>query len=128
MRYLLTRILVIASAGALGAVARYALSGVVHRLFGASFPYGTLVVNMAGCFIFGLVWALAQGRVLMTGDNRTAILIGFVGAFTTFSSFIYESFSLLRGGQVLLFALNIVGQNAAGILFLVLGIAVAGLF
>ncbi|MBI3811742.1 MAG: fluoride efflux transporter CrcB [Nitrospirae bacterium] len=109
-------------AGALGTFARYGLSGVVQRACGASFPCGTLAVNILGCFLFGLVWSLAEDRLLIRGEVRTVILIGFMGAFTTFSSFAFETAQLLRDAQWASAATNIAAQNVLGIVGLFLGL------
>lgn len=87
-----TRILMLALTGAAGAVARYAFAGLIQKLSGASFPFGTLAVNMAGCLLFGIVWSLFEGKIL-SPDTRLLILVGFMGAFTTFSTFTFETAS-----------------------------------
>ncbi|MDD5725425.1 MAG: fluoride efflux transporter CrcB [Candidatus Omnitrophica bacterium] len=85
--------------GAVGTIARYLLGGAVYRLLGTSFPYGTLVVNTAGCFILGVLAALADKKFILGPDARLLLMIGFCGAFTTFSTLIFESDNLLRNGQ-----------------------------
>jgi fluoride exporter len=117
------KILWIVLAGGLGALARYGLSGLAQRHMGLSFPWGTLLVNMAGCFCFGVIWAMAEERMMMSGNMRSILLIGFMGAFTTFSSFAFETSQLIRDAEWLLAGVNVVGQNVCGVLFLVLGIA-----
>lgn len=87
--------------GALGTVARYVLAGAVYRLAGAGFPYGTLIVNVSGCFILGSLATLADKKFILGPDARVLLMIGFCGAFTTFSTLIFESDSLLRNGQAL---------------------------
>ena len=79
-------ILWIALAGALGTLARYGLGGAVQTVLGQNFPWGTLVVNAIGCLLFGLVWTLAEERLLISGHLRFIVLVGFMGAFTTFST------------------------------------------
>lgn len=115
----------IAAAGGVGALARYGLGGLVHRLWGPSFPWGTFTVNILGCFMFGLVWALAETRFAISGQMRLIVLTGFMGSFTTFSTFVFESGMLLRDGQYLLAAANMIGQNLVGLLALFLGLALA---
>jgi len=115
----------IAAAGGLGALARYGLGGLVHRLWGPSFPWGTFVVNVLGCFFFGLVWALAESRFALSAQARLIALTGFMGAFTTFSTFIFETEALLRDGQWLWALGNFLGQNLLGLAALVLGLALA---
>jgi fluoride exporter len=111
-------------AGSLGTLARYGFSGLVQRAAGPGFPWGTLAVNVTGCFLFGLVWALAEHRLTMSGEIRTVVLMGFMGAFTTFSSFAFETAQLLRDSQWVLAASNIVAQNMIGIAGLLLGLGV----
>jgi len=76
------RFLLVASGGALGSIARYALTEFVHRYAPASFPYGTFVVNAMGCMLFGVVISLAEGRVLLGTGARTFLLVGVLGGFT----------------------------------------------
>ena len=117
------KLLLIALAGGFGTLARYGLSGLVQRMTGATFPWGTFVVNVAGCFLFGLVWSLLEERLAVAGQWRAIVLIGFMGAFTTFSSFAYDSAGLMRDPQWGLAALNVIGQNALGLTCLFLGLA-----
>ena len=115
----------IAAAGGMGALARYGLGGLVQRLWGFSFPWGTFAVNIAGCFLFGLVWALAESRFAISGQVRLIVLTGFMGSFTTFSTFVFESGMLLRDGQYLYALANMIGQNLVGLVALFLGLALA---
>ena len=86
--------------GAVGTIARYLLAGFVYRLAGTSFPYGTLIVNVSGCFILGILASLADKKFVLGPDARVLLMIGFCGAFTTFSTLIFESDNLVRNGQV----------------------------
>lgn len=108
--------LLIGLAGLVGTVGRYALSGVIARRFGETFPAGTLVVNVVGCFLAGLLFCLLQERYLVSPTTRTVVLIGFLGGFTTFSSFGLQTFTLLRDGEFWFATLNIVGSNFLGLL------------
>lgn len=108
------------SGGALGTLARYALSGMTHRVMGPVFPWGTLVVNMTGSLFIGIIWALGEGSG-MPGYMKTFLFIGFFGGFTTFSSFSLETMNLLRDGQSLLAAFNILANNIFGILMVFSG-------
>lgn len=117
----MTKILLIALAGAAGTIGRYWLSGLAYDLLGRDFPWGTWVVNILGCFLFGLVWILAEERGFLSAQGRILILTGFMGAFTTFSTFIFESGGLLNDGQWLRLILNICGQNVVGFGALYLG-------
>jgi CrcB protein len=118
----LSKLLWIGLAGAVGTLARYGLSGLVQRLGEFSFPWGTMTVNLLGCLLFGLVWAWAEGRLIITGEVRTIILVGFMGGFTTFSSFAFETGMLLRDGQWLPALANVAVQNLVGLAALALGI------
>lgn len=115
------KILLIALAGAFGTLCRYWLSGLAYDLLGRDFPWGTWAVNILGCFLFGLIWILAEERGLMSAQARILILTGFMGAFTTFSTFVFESGGLIHDGQWLRLALNVGGQNIVGFAALYLG-------
>lgn len=117
-------ILAIGVGGALGALARYALGGAVHRVLPGFFPYGTFVVNLLGCLLFGLVIGLAESRFVVGPATRAFLLVGVLGGFTTFSSYTFESFELLRSGQFGAASANVVGQVALGLLALWAGFGV----
>lgn len=116
------KLILLAAAGAAGTLARYFLGGLVQRLYGGSFPWGTFAVNMTGTFLFGLVWSLAEDRLVISGQARAVILVGFMGAFTTFSSLMFETGELMRDSQWALAFGNLALQNIVGILFLFLGL------
>lgn len=109
------KILIVAGAGSLGAVARYALSGAVHRLGGSTFPWGTLVVNVSGCAAIGVVMYLALHRQALSDHARLFVTVGFLGAFTTYSTFGYETFAMLRERDVGPALLNVGLSLAAGL-------------
>jgi CrcB protein len=117
----------LALAGALGTLTRYEMAGLVHRFVGPEFPWGTLVVNFTGAFLAGLLWTLFQGRWAVSGETRTLILVGFMGAFTTFSSMILESGELLRSSGWAYAAANLTMQNTLGFVAFFAGVAVAQL-
>lgn len=121
---MISKIILIAVLGAAGTLARYGLSGWVQRFSGAGFPWGTLVVNITGCFLFGLVWAVSEGRLVIRPEYRMIVLVGFMGAFTTFSTFAFETTQLLREAQWWAAFLNVTAQNLTGIVFLFLGLAI----
>ena len=81
----------LALGGVAGTFARYVLGGVIYQLFGTSFPYGTLAVNLLGCLIIGFLAALAEEKFLLGPNARLLLMVGFCGAFTTFSTFIFET-------------------------------------
>lgn len=114
-------------AGALGTLARYGLAGFIHRVNGASFPWGTVVVNLTGCFLAGLLWSLFENRWAVSGETRTIVLVGFMGAFTTFSAFILETGELLRSAEWLPAAANVTIQNSLGLVALFIGAALGRL-
>jgi CrcB protein len=111
--------------GGLGALARYGLGGWVHRIYAGGFPLGTFVVNVAGCLAFGLIWGLFDSRLAAGPQVRTAVLVGFMGAFTTFSTYMFEGAALLRQGQWVWGLAYLGGQNLLGLAGLALGLAVA---
>jgi CrcB protein len=113
----------IALAGAVGTVARVMVAGWVQKIGGQRFPWGTLAVNLIGCFLFGLVFALAAERALISPRWRVVLLGGFMGAFTTFSTFGSETAMLLRQEQWAVAFANIAAQNILGIAAVFLGIA-----
>jgi CrcB protein len=117
------KIIGIAVAGALGSLARYWLGGLVQQVFNSSFPAGTFAANMIGSFLFGVVWSLAEERLVISSESRTIILAGFMGAFTTFSTFMFETGAFLRDSQWLLAFGNIAAQVIVGLICLFLGLA-----
>jgi len=121
------RLLLIGFAGLVGTLCRYGLSGLVARRFGETFPTGTLIVNVLGCFLAGFLYYLFQERFLVGEVVRTAVMIGFLGGFTTFSSFALQTLTLLRDGEVFLATLNIAISNAAGLLMVWVGYSLARL-
>ncbi|MCB2192315.1 MAG: fluoride efflux transporter CrcB [Deltaproteobacteria bacterium] len=121
----LSKLLLIALAGSLGTLARYSLGGLVHRLVNWPFPWGTLTVNLLGSFLFGLIWALAQERSMISAEARIIVLTGFMGAFTTFSTFMFETGELLRDSQWALAFGNLLMQNVVGLAAVFAGWAVA---
>ena len=111
----------------IGGVLRYSLGMAVQRLAnGWLFPVGTLAVNVLGCFLIGLLGQILEAKGL-SADLRIFLLIGLLGGFTTFSSFGYETLQLLRDGQYLYAALNVVLQVVLGLLFAWLGYLVGRL-
>jgi CrcB protein len=94
-----------------GASSRYFVGRLVARAVTASFPYGTLLINVTGSFILGLFLVWSTERVLPDPHWRLLIAIGFCGSYTTFSSYAYESFSLFEQGHYLLFAYNVLANN-----------------
>ncbi len=108
--------------GAAGTLARYVLTGAVHLKTGLDFPYGTLAVNLLGCFLVGFLDVLAERKFPGNFQLRLLFVTGFCGAFTTFSAFILESYSLVRAGEMLRAFLNVFGSVAAGLICFRVGI------
>ena len=115
-------ILLVAAAGALGSLSRYALSGAVYNALGQNFAYGTLVVNVVGSFLLGLLMQLGLNTDLIPPHLRTAAAIGFIGAFTTFSTFTYETVQFIQDGAWGAALLNIITSLILGIAAVFAGI------
>ncbi|MBF0569226.1 MAG: fluoride efflux transporter CrcB [Candidatus Omnitrophica bacterium] len=106
--------------GGIGSVSRFLLSSAVQRAAGEGFPFGTFTVNMIGCFLIGILWAIS-GRVALPFALSLFLFVGILGGFTTFSSFGIESFSLMHDGAWRTALLYVVLTNVLG-----LGLAAAG--
>lgn len=119
------RIFLIGVAGLAGTLARYWLSGWADERWGMTFPIGTLIVNLSGCLAMGFLFQATAERFLVDPIVRTAILVGFLGGFTTFSSFGIQTFTLLRDGELFLATINVVVSNVVGIAFVWAGYAVS---
>ena len=111
----------IALAGLVGTLLRYWVSGFVARQYGERFPWGTIAVNLIGCFITGMVFFLAEERFLVSPTVRAVILIGLLGGFTTFSAYGLQTFTLLRDGEFGLAMLNVITSNILGIFMVWIG-------
>ena len=117
----------VALGGALGALARYGISGWVYDRMGENFPWGTLVVNLVGCLALGLVIRWLQVSAVAP-EVRPFLTIGVLGAFTTFSTFSYETVALLQEGQWLRAGLYMGGSVVLGLIAMVAGMALATAF
>lgn len=104
----MSKALLVALGGAAGALARYWLGGKINSYWPMPFPLGTFVVNVSGSFIIGFTMALIGERIAVSPSWRLLIAVGFVGAYTTFSTYEYETLKLIEEGNVLSAALNIV--------------------
>jgi len=119
------KILLIALFGALGTLARYGLGGLVQIRSGSAFPYGTLAVNLTGCFLLGWIGQLTLNRMLVPADVRVAVAVGFFGGYTTFSSFGWETAKMLEDGEWLRAGTYVAASVVAGLLLSVAGIRLA---
>jgi CrcB protein len=118
--------LLVGLGGFAGSVIRYLVSGYVQQITkSVDFPYGTLAVNLAGCFIIGLLSQLADSRGVFTAESRVLIFIGFLGGFTTFSTFGNETMNLLRDGENLWAFANVAAHVTFGLGAVWLGRTVA---
>jgi fluoride exporter len=115
--------LLIAIFGALGAISRYALDGWISDLTHGQFPWGTLAVNLIGAFCLGVLVALTTERFVAAPEWRTALGIGFLGSFTTFSTYAYETVRLAEEGALTLAFLNASAMVVVGLLAAYLGLA-----
>lgn len=124
---MLAHYLLVGLGGMLGSMARFGLAGLMHRLAGPhnTFPIGTLTVNLVGCLLIGLLGGLMDARGLLGPQARLLLMVGVLGGFTTFSSFGYETMSLLREGDLLRALLNVGVQVVVGLLAVWAGLMAA---
>lgn len=111
-----TALAAVALGGAAGSTLRYVVGALLVQRFGAGFPYGTLLVNMSGCFLIGIIAEIVQSRLVGSGPFvRVFLIAGVLGGYTTFSSFAYESLTMLEEGAPLQAAAYAAGSVAGGI-------------
>ena len=106
----------LAIAGALGTLSRYSLGGLMQHLTGTAFPYGTLLINILGCLAIGFIMQVALNTDLIPANLRVVITIGFLGAFTTFSTFSYETMKFIEDGALVAAMTNIAANVGLGLL------------
>lgn len=121
-------LLAVGLGGCLGSIARYWLATAMHRQFGHGFPYGTLAVNLLGCFLLGSVIGLVEHRQMFAPGTRLFLTVGVLGGFTTFSTFGWETFDLLRNHQHLLAMGNVAANVVVGTTAVLAGWFLAKLF
>jgi CrcB protein len=122
------RLFLIALFGAIGTLARYGLQGLVQMKMASTFPFGTLLINLTGCFFLGLLGQLMLNRVIVPPEWRMAIAVGFFGGYTTFSSFGWETAKMLEAGEWLWATAYVASSVAFGLLLSVAGIRLANRF
>ncbi len=108
-------VVIIALGGALGTLLRYFVSGVIQKIPVGIFPVGTLAVNLTGSLLIGILWGLFED-LAVSYSVRSFLLIGMLGAYTTFSTFVFETFNLLRDGEIKMAVANILLSNVIGLL------------
>lgn len=113
--------------GGIGAGIRYWMQGVVYRITQSGFPYGTLAVNVSGCFAIGFLMIAFEERFLVNPSLRLFLTIGILGGFTTFSSFSYETIAMFRDGELFHAMMNMAGSLSGCLVATYLGV-VAGKF
>lgn len=113
--------LMIGIGGAFGAVARYALSTWISQKYLYTFPWGTFIVNILGCFILGVVYVLGVENLMLSTNTRLFIAVGFLGAFTTFSTFSLETLNIIKSGDIKIALINSIGSLVVGLLAVWLG-------
>jgi len=122
------RLLLIAVFGAAGTLARYGLQGLVQVRVGSTFPWGTLFINLTGCFFLGLIGQMMLNRMMVSSELRVAIAVGFFGGYTTFSSFGWEAAKMLEAGEWLRSMTYVAASMVLGLLLSVAGIRLGNRF
>jgi CrcB protein len=117
-------LLLIGLGGFAGAIARYAVDGAVSDRTGGGFPWGTLVINATGSFVLGLLFALTTERAILPADIRGPLMIGFLGAYTTFSTWMLESWRLIEGGSYGAAVANLGGSVVVGLIAVSAGLVI----
>jgi fluoride exporter len=117
--------LAVAAAGSVGTMLRYFVATTCGRLFGTTFPVGTFIINITGSLFLGWFLTVIQDRIVVSDAFRVAVAVGFVGAYTTFSTFCFESSALLKDGSEIKAIANMLGSLLCGLLAVRLGMALA---
>ena len=122
------KITLIALLGAIGTLARYGLQGLVQVRTDGTFPYGTLIVNLTGCFFLGLIAQFTLNRWVISPDWRVAIAVGFFGGYTTFSAFGWETAKMIEEGEWIRVSAYVGASVIAGLFLSLAGIRLANKF
>ncbi len=120
----MSKLLLVGIGGFIGACLRYIISGIAYKYLGSNFPWGTLLVNLIGAFAIGFFWQSFENIISSTNLNLF-ILIGMVGAFTTFSTYSLETINLLKNNDITFALLNILATNILSLVFVFVGIVVS---
>lgn len=116
-------ILLVGLGGGIGSIGRYLCQKWMSENSSHPFPWGTFIVNLAGCFLIGLIYALAEKTTMLSPQTRLFLMTGLCGGFTTFSAFAFENMTMLRSGDTLFFLLYAAGTLVLGIAAVFAGIA-----
>lgn len=125
---MIKNILLVGLGGSIGSILRYLCQRWFNETYPQPFPWGTFVVNLAGCFLIGVIYAASEKTTVLSPQARLFLATGFCGGFTTFSTFAFENMSLLRGGDITYFLLYTIGSIVLGILSVFAGVAIIKLF
>src|ERR1700733_8675726 len=119
---MIRNILLVGAGGSVGSVARYLCQRWIYHLYPHPFPWGTLVVNLSGCFLIGAIYSMSEKSSLFDAELRLLLITGLCGGFTTFSTFAFENVTLLRSGNITYFLLYTFSSLVLGILAVLGGI------
>ncbi len=117
--------LIVGIGGFLGSVTRYLTSQLIHKIFPTNFPLGTLIVNLAGCLLIGIIFGLFEKGSILSSDLRLFLTVGFCGGFTTFSTFSNDTINLVNDSEVLYLMIYMGISIFAGISFTYIGKGIA---
>lgn len=120
---MIKNVLLVGIGGGVGSILRYLCQKWVYQLYPYSFPWGTFLINIAGCFLIGVFFAASEKTTFITGDWRLFLTTGICGGYTTFSTFAFENMNMLRTGDISYSLLYIIGSVVLGILAVFAGVA-----
>ena len=116
----MVKIIFLLTGGALGSLSRYLVSGISHKWISGTFPWGTLIANSTGALLIGFFWGLFELRDI-SPKARMFIFVGFLGGYTTFSTFALETMNMVRDGDMRLAVINLILNNALSLFFVFMG-------